>query len=326
MQIEAIEEKIFQRVILTLKNKINIIEAKRITFNELFEEFIEIVTPLQSKKEIINKKNRYKNHIKEHIGDMFLEDIKYKDCQKIINEIVSIKKLSPKTAQNVKVLISATFKYAIKNQYIEFNPASDIEIPKYDNKINLQINKIEAKNLITAIYEIEELDKRLFYLFALHGRRFSEITSMQYKQIDLSKKTYYIPAQKNKSKKNLIFGMNEILYQNLVTKFSTSLFTEDDLLFKSKITGKKIVDIRKSFKSLKLKAGITKPFRFHDFRHLIGTFGIENGLPIEKISHTLGHSSIAVTQRYITPKPKTSKETIEKILNKIIEEKKEQTI
>ena len=37
-------------------------------------------------------------------------------------------------------------------------------------------------------------------------------------------------------------------------------------------------------------------------------------LPIEAVSHTLGHSSIEVTQRYVTKNSKTSKESVNNFL------------
>lgn len=54
--------------------------------------------------------------------------------------------------------------------------------------------------------------------------------------------------------------------------------------------------------------------RLHDIRHLIGTYSINIlELPIEKISHTLGHTNVATTEKYVTIKPETSKQVIDKI-------------
>lgn len=59
--------------------------------------------------------------------------------------------------------------------------------------------------------------------------------------------------------------------------------------------------------------------RLHDIRHLIGTYSINVlELPIEKVSHALGHTNIETTQKYVTIKPETSKQVIEKIINSVI--------
>lgn len=87
----------------------------------LFKEYLEIASPLQSNKEVINKKNRYDNHIKSFIGHLELSDIKYKDCQKIVNEAIFTKELSPKTAK-YQCYSTNCFNYAIRNEYTDKNP------------------------------------------------------------------------------------------------------------------------------------------------------------------------------------------------------------
>ena len=58
--------------------------------------------------------------------------------------------------------------------------------------------------------------------------------------------------------------------------------------------------------------------RIHDIRHLIGTYSVNHlEIPVEKVSHTLGHTSIEVTQKYITVNPETAKEVFEKIIKSV---------
>ncbi len=289
------------------------------TFNDLFLEYLILFSSFQSQSEIINKKNRYKNHIKKYIGHKNIQDIKFKDCQEICNNIINVKKLSPKTAKNVNVIIQAVFNYAIKNDYIDKNPASYTIIPKFDNKYDIKLSDKQISNLINEIIKIDNLTYKTIFLFALHGRRLNEILSLQWYQIDLENKTYNIPPQKNKSKKNDIHKMTNLLYTHIQvlanTKPSISL---NDYVFINPKTGTRFKDIRKFFKTLKNKAGIDV-MRFHDFRHILGTQGIKKGIPIEHISQALGHSGINVTQKYITKDYKISSDVVNNILDEYIQ-------
>ena len=60
--------------------------------------------------------------------------------------------------------------------------------------------------------------------------------------------------------------------------------------------GKSVDNPKKAFKRAVRKAGL-KDFRFHDLRHTAAVWMCERGVPMEKISHYLGHSDIRVTMR-----------------------------
>ena len=61
--------------------------------------------------------------------------------------------------------------------------------------------------------------------------------------------------------------------------------------------GKRMHDIRSSWKSLMKKADIQN-FRFHDLRHDFASQLVNKGKDLYDVCGLLGHSSIATTQRY----------------------------
>jgi len=272
-------------------------------FDELFKEYIELMTPLQSLKEIYNKKNRYENHIINHIGMLDLDNIKYKHCQEIVNRAIE-KGKSPKTAKNINAIVQTIFNYAIRNEYCDRNPATAVIIPKFDNKYNIDLSDEDIKNLIDAILNLDNPIYKSMFIFALHGRRLSEVLSLQWYQIDFSMRIYHIPHQKNKAKKHDIHMMTDLLFDSLQKQYLDNsqfdMVNKNDYVFINPKTLTKYVDIRKVFNKIKDEANI-KSFRFHDFRHLLATYTVNKKKQnIEHISYALGHSSIEVTQRYIT--------------------------
>ena len=284
------------------------------TFQELFLEYIELNEMIQSNHEIKNKKNRYDNHIKLVLGSKHIQEIKYKDVQLLLNNLIHVKELSVKTAKNILGIVQVCFNYAIRNDYIDKNPCQYLIYPKYNNKYDINVSKNDIKSLIDSIFEFENETMKDIFLVALHGRRKNEILSLQWNQIDLDLKIYNIPPQKNKSRKNDYHKMTEELYQMFLRRYNEAskigFEKRLDFVFINPNTLTRYQDISKSFNKLKISAGIKK-MRFHDFRHILGTYAIAKKVPIEHISQALGHSSIGVTQKYITRDSGISKDVLD---------------
>ncbi len=312
------DEKLGISIVDSFK-KIKIVnkEKKVFTYNDLFKEYIHVYLPIHSAKEIKTKRYYFKNHIMNRIGSLPISKIIHANCQIIINDVLS-KGLKPKTAKNIKANMQAVFNYAIINQYITYNPAQLVLIPAFDNKVDLQLTTKECKDLVHTILTLDNQMYRLIFLFALHGRRLSEILKMQWYQIDFIKELYTLPAQKNKAKKTQSHSFTNLL-ENELLNYHEKILNKDSYLFINKNTNKPFVDISKTFKRLKENAELENKFRFHDFRHLLATIGLNNcDISIEKISHALGHSSIAVTEsRYVTKKAITSKDVVTSVLKEL---------
>jgi integrase len=56
-------------------------------------------------------------------------------------------------------------------------------------------------------------------------------------------------------------------------------------------------DVKRSFKTALKKAGI-KDFRFHDLRHTSASHLLMRGASMKAVQEHLGHTTIAMTQRY----------------------------
>lgn len=296
------------------------------TFNQLFDEYLDIRGVHQSNAEVLNKVNRYEKHIRPFIGRLKLKKIKYKHCQSICNNIIYTLELSPKTAKNVNTVIQTVFNYAMFNDYVKSNPAQNVIFPKYDNKYNITLSLAQVQSLVDNIFAFDEELYRDIFIFALHGRRKTEVLSITWGQVDLDLKEYHIPPQKNKSRKHDIHSMTETLvdmFQKRYTKAKEHGLTRDkDYVFISPQTNTRLKDVKRPFIKLKKNANLSK-FRFHDFRHLLATYTLnKKHMPIEHISQALGHSSIEVTQKYVTKDSTISKDICNSLLNDFVKVKK----
>ncbi len=290
-----------------------------LTFNELFNEYLQVMRHTMSDKTLDTKIYYYNKHFSNKYGNYIITDFKYKDAQLFANELIQ-KGLKPKTVKNIIDIFKVLYKYAIMNEYCEKNPFEYVQIPKFDNKIYFNFTEEEIKRFIYTALNYPNQKYRGIFTFLLHGRRLNEVLSLTWDMVDFENDIYLIPAQINKAKRNFSYQMTSILRdtlfrQKIINKVECP---NSPYVFPSSVTCRKIKDIRKQFKKLLVLAGIDKKMRIHDIRHLVATYSINFlGLSVEEVSYTLGHTSIEVTQRYINPRAEISKKVIEKIFNSI---------
>ncbi len=293
----------------------------KISLDNLFDEYLQLTSLLQSEQTIKTKKGYYRKHIKERFGECNITTLTYKDFQLWVNELLQ-SGLKTKTVKNIKDILQVVYKMAIKLGYASYNPLLDIELPKYDNKRHFNHSLEFQQTLIKAIKEFDEPIYKDIFLFLLHGRRLNEVLSLEWEMIDLNKMIYYIPAKINKAKQNMAYKMSNELYDRLSVYYHRACAEQKTVVPKGKVflnpkTGKKFVDLRKPWKRL-LDSKNLPHTRIHDIRHLIGTYAINHlEIPIEKVSHTLGHTSIEVTQKYITANPETAKEVFDNLFKSV---------
>ena len=140
--------------------------------------------------------------------------------------------------------------------------------------------------------------------------------------VDFSQNLYKIPAMINKARKNMAYKMTDILHDRLLKHYLHACIDQNTrfpkgYVFLNPYTNNRYVDLKKAWTKF-LTSNDLPVIRLHDIRHLIGTYSINVlELPIEKISHTLGHTNVATTEKYITVKPETSKFVIDKILESV---------
>ncbi len=300
---------------------INLDEQEPITLNGLFEEYIELVRPLQSVHTVRVKISAYNKHIKPLYGDSDIKILKYKDYQTLVNNLLE-SGLKPKTVSNIKDIIKVMYKMAIRLEYTDKNPLLDVELPKYDNRRYFTYSADIQKRFIASILIFEEPIYSDIFIFLLHGRRLSEVLLLEWEMVDLEQRLYYIPARINKAKRNMSYKMTDLLYQILYNRYFRAQIKQDTKypvgnVFINPSTNEPYVDLRKPWKRLLKSADLPK-VHIHDIRHLIGTYTINTlELPIEKVSQTLGHTSVEITGKYITPRPENAKEVAQKMFDSV---------
>ena len=289
--------------------------------NNLFQKYIKHTEVLHSVQTVKTNISYYNKHIKPILGDKNIKSITYLDIQEFSNSLVKLD-YKIKTVKNILSIIKVLFKFAMKLRLVTYNPSLDIELPKFDNtryfNFPLEVQKDFIRSLIN--YNVPIYSDIFFFL--LHGRRRNEVLSLTWDMVDLEQKLYYIPAKINKAKRNMSYMMTDELYIRLY-KYYLKACVEQNIkypkgyVFLNPYTQDRFKDLRKAWKRF-LTLHNLPYIRLHDIRHLLGTYSINFlNLPIEHISYALGHTSIEITQKYVTVKPQISKEVVNKIFDSI---------
>jgi len=262
--------------------------------------------------EAIIKKRQSFNITK--IGNRAIGDIKERDILMIISKMDKEHHLSPRTQKIILEVLNPVFDYAIRNRYLTENPAQHITI-KIPSQKKIVTNATELfKRVYMGIieyYHDEPFYKALF-LFAFTGRRKSEILNLKWENIDFTNSYYWIEDTKNGEKQR--FKLSPMLQVTL-------LELHDDrvgLVFKSPITGKKIVNLDRQMKQLRKYTKIDN-LTLHYMRNILVSALAEQQTEAITLSGILGHKDINTINKYLSNSTMKSSikglETIDKILD-----------
>ena len=205
-------------------------------------------------------------------------------------------------------LMRSMLNLAIQWDFITKNPADKIPLFMEDNKLERYMTDEEQARLLEVLNTESNRTVSLLILFLLStGARLNEALKSTWNNIDEEKCLWIIPAANSKSKKARSVPLNqkalEVLSQ-LPKRDSVSF------LFFNRSTGKRYVNINKTWDRLRTQAGLPK-LRLHDLRHQFASHLVNSGRSLYEVQQILGHSDPTVTQRYAHLSTRTLQEASE---------------
>jgi integrase len=259
------------------------------------------------------KIKHYENYIKKFIGNKKVTSIKQmhiKECIKSQEDIG----LAPRTVKTTIEILNPVFKEAIINRLIDYNPCNGliIKIPR-TKKMVLKASE-QLASIYKAIYDIFGNNPFYlsFYLFALQGRRKSEILNLKWQDIDLDNNTFLLEDTKN-GEHQMFFLPPSI--KNELIKFNNKIGWVYE---SSSNIGKPIANIEKQTKKLK---AIIPNFTLHYMRNVIVSAMAEQGVSATLMSGALGHNNTNTLSKYLTlgyqEGSQMANNTIESIVNRV---------
>lgn len=291
-------------------------EAANMTFSELFEEYYQPHIQNKDKKSTYDREvHLYKKWLKPVLGGVRLNLISRISLIRLLQPMEK-KHLSNRSKNYAIALTRQVFNFAIRNElFAGDNPAARFdELKKEDNRRMKFLSEEELNNLL------DELKKHSYsvYLIALIsadcGLRAGEIFKLTWADVSLEEKMLFLRDTKN--------GKNRFAYMTnrVAEEFSKLKKGEgNEFVFQSKAGGK-IEHISRTFeravKALGLNDGITdrrQKVVFHSLRHTFASRLVQKRVSLYEVKELLGHSDIAMTQRYSHLADETLRDAVSKL-------------
>jgi integrase len=277
------------------------------------------------------KRNAYRLYLEKPLGKKKIKDIRLHDINLVRTSMETkghtkqtIDGCSPRTIKKILLqTLKPIMQYAYDNKAIESIPR--IELSKHHSKNNKAKKKkvhdagIKLATLYKAIMHLyhENSFYRGLFLFALYGRRWGEIKTLEWRDINFQKKLYTIRAENNKIGEEQIFELPQPIEGALLKIMDN----KNGLVFKSPITGKILSTPKKQLLKIKEFTDIPE-LTMHYFRHILVSAMGEVGTASTILSASLGHTNLnTVHQFYLSANhekaSQITNQTIQEITNKV---------
>jgi len=148
----------------------------------------------------------------------------------------------------------------------------------------------EQANCLLSELPVHQRDIVLFALAT--GLRKSNVVTLAWDQVDVSRKTAWIPGDKAKGKEDIHVSLSQLsveLLQRQLGKHPERVFT---------YAGKPVAQVNtKAWQKALKRAGIEN-FRWHDLRHTWASWLVQNGTPLYDLQEMAGWKSPQMVRRY----------------------------
>jgi integrase len=251
-----------------------------------------------------------------YIGNVELSKLTTPMIQRMYNELLREKELSPKTVKNVHGVLHRALEQAQKMGFIRTNPTEAVTLPRIEKK---QIKPLEDEELTAFLQAIKGHPYELvFFVTVFTGLREGEVLGLTWDCVDFEQSTLLINKQHGKVKGSKEYRFSSLkndkprvlrvadgvmdalrkqktrqeIWQNV---FRDQWENPDNLVFTTK-TGRYLCNqtVYASFKNVARALGFPS-VRFHDLRHTFAVNSLKSGDDIKTVQENLGHHTAAFT-------------------------------
>lgn len=326
-EMPALLQKKFERIVKPLP------ETDKITFADLSEKWLELVSATQKPSTLRTSKTRVKD-LNSYIGSYSVQSLNSIILNELIIELLKINKHS--TVEIKRKTLKQILNFGYDYGYMSDGTlASKIKLEKQSEALKDNQWKYLEKNELHTILDktINTEYKRLFELMALNGWRIGEIISLDYKKdinlkekyVDINKTYNYVTKKfelpkNNKSRRNAISDRSvELILEQIEhdkwKKYRYDLPQDNNLLFKT-IYGNPL-SISGINKYLKKFNTPEKKISTHIFRHTFITLMMEKGIPLTLLAKHVGHADTQMLERVYKHFSKSMEEQLKNYVTSI---------
>ncbi len=273
------------------------------TFDTKFEDLAEVYIKLKcapDTKWTGEKKTMLDHYIYPYLKGKRASSIQETDIDKIRvsmetagHGIQNKDGCSDRTIRKVLLqVLKPILKYGLRNSALKEIP--EIDVPDKPKKKKVKDGTEKLTFLYKAIHDLYKDDSfyRALFLFALFGRRWNEIRTLEWSDIDFEKGEYTVRAENSKIDEDKTFVL-----PNDVAEALSHFRDSKGLVFRSPKTGRELSTPKKQIEKLREASGIAE-LTLHYFRHIMATALGESGMVNTVLSASLGHNNAQTVDSY----------------------------
>lgn len=198
------------------------------------------------------------------------------------------------------------FRWCMKEGFMTFNPADDIEVPKLEKKLPSKLTKQDAMRILEVVdnypYDNQFLRFRNYAIFAtfiMSGIRKGELLKLKYTDVDVENLSLFI--RQGKGSKDRVIPINyrlaEALQKYLEVRKKAYKTCPEFFASYTYDMGFTESGLKRLVENIVKTSGIK--FTVHKLRHTFATLMLEGGCDIFSLSKMMGHSDIKTTTIYL---------------------------
>lgn len=273
------------------------------TFREFADEYLRIKQD-QGRRSIGNIRQLIARCV-EFFDDQPLKNIRPADIDKFVAWLRRYKThwgehLSSATINRHLAQLKNLFAEAVKNEYIEKNPARFAEFLDENNARDRVISPDELQNLLDAAAITAPHLVPIIELAYHSGMRRGEILGLTWDKVDLDDGIVRFSPEDTKTNKGRDVPLNDemiTMFRKLRDEWDNAPAPICNIPYVFTFKGQQILEIKRSFNSACRRAGI-KDFHFHDLRHTFVTNARKAGVHDFVIMAITGHTTFEMFKRY----------------------------
>ena len=280
-------------------------EKEAVTFDAFFADtYLPLAKSTKKESSVDREEGIYSVWIKPSIGHLQMKDIAPFTLERLKQKMAAGKQ-SPRSIEYALAVIRQVFNTAKRvGAFLGESPTVNVKRPKIDNSRMRFLTHGEADKLLNAL-KAKSTDVHDMTLLSLHtGLRFSEIASLTWQDVDISKGVLTIRDAKAGSRYAFLTPQAADMFRSR-TQGNPSDYVFQKRSWEEQGEDKKLTKISHTFfravDDLKLNEGIDDPklqICFHSCRHSYASWMIEQGADLYTVQKLLGHKTNVMTQRY----------------------------
>ena len=235
----------------------------------------------------------YRKHAQQHIGHKRMEAVTQEDI--VIMLAHASAHLAPTTCHRLFVIVRYMFNVALRWKIgtLAENPTDGQAVRRAEVRRERFLTHGEAQRLLASVNESPNpMLKYIIPFLLMTGARKREVLDARWRDVDYTQQFWRIPYTKAGVPRHVPLTATAFELLASVPRYPTCIY-----IFPNPKTKLPYNSVFRAWDTARRRVGLGD-VRIHDLRHSFASFLVNAGCSLYEVQKLLGHSSLAMTQRY----------------------------